>query len=122
MKKLLLLGAIAAGLLATSSQARAGISFSISLGHDHHHYRPRVVVAPPPVVVAPPVVAYGGHCAPPVVAYPGYYAPASRYVYGGGHHRHYDYRGHDRHYGHGTHGLHFQSPRGGYAVHAPHRY
>jgi len=128
MKKLLLPGAVAVALFAASSQARAGISFSISLGHDH--YRPPVVVAPTPVVVAPPVVAYPGHCAPvPLVAYPGYYAPAPRhytYVQRGyvGCDRSCDHRSHGygkSWHGHG-HGLRVESPRGGFAMSTPYRY
>jgi hypothetical protein len=115
MKKLLLVGAVAVAAFAASSHARAGVSFSISLGH-HYPHAP-VVVAPPPVIVAPPVAAYPGHCAPvvaaPVVAYPGYYAPAPvTYVYGYGPR---DYPRYDRH-GHGRgHGHH-------YAGHSGHAY
>ena len=52
MKKLLLLSAVVVAVLAASSQARADVSFSISLGHGHHHA---------PVVVAPPPVVYDSH-------------------------------------------------------------
>jgi len=104
MKKLLLVGAVAVVAFAASSQARAGVSFSISLGH--HYPQVPVVVAPPPVVVYPghcapaPVVVSPAPCAPvPVVVYPGHYAPVPRHVV----YRHADrgYRQGYRQSGHG---------------------
>jgi hypothetical protein len=120
MKKLLLVGAVAVAAFAASSQARAGVSFSISLGN-HFPHAP-VVVAPPPVIVAPPVVAAPAPCAqvvvaPPVVAYPGYYAPAPvQYVYGYAPRSHprYDRHSHGRGHGHAY--------AGGYGYQGSHAY
>ena len=112
MKKLLLVGAVAVVALAASSQARAGVSFSISLGH-HFPHAP-VVVAPPPVVVAPPVAVYPGHCAPaPVVVAPAACAPVHRHYV-----KYHAYRDHrcDRHCDDRAHRHGYRQSGHGYAA------
>lgn len=117
MKKLLLTGLAIAGLSLTTLNSRAdGISFSISLGHDHHYHAPPVVVAPRPVFVHPAHVCEV--IRPPVHVYGHRHFERSHYT-------HRDYRhdkGHVNHgygsyakwqdYGHSSHRSHGQSERG----------